>query len=192
MKGVNKLHDQAVASLLEDARRAGEAGRFSEAEEILKQAEQYREVKGEYIALYLSWAKSGASEAASSDAQRALERLLTLAPNHRDGLALAQKEDALLGPSTDSDVPMRLSSTIGIAPLALSYSILWLDPRECYFLWIDNGKPVSNASNGQMLLTTPGEHKIEVLVTTQDGRDYRFARTVTVLERVTPVGDREN
>jgi hypothetical protein len=39
--------------------------------------------------------------------------------------------------------------------------------------------------NGQKLLTRPGTHRFEVLVTTADGREFRAHEVITVLERVT-------
>ena len=68
----------------------------------------------------------------------------------------------------------------------VSYSVALPDRirRKAYFLWTDNGEPVSNGVNGQLFLTTPGEHQIEVLVTTDEGQEYRARRTVTVLERI--------
>ncbi|MFH0980690.1 MAG: PHB depolymerase family esterase [Planctomycetota bacterium] len=90
-------------------------------------------------------------------------------------------------PESDNPVHVRLSSTIGIAPLVVSYSAALPDRlrRKAYFLWTDTDEPISNGINGQLFLTTPGEHRIEVLVTTEDGQEYRAGRTVTVLERIT-------
>ena len=87
----------------------------------------------------------------------------------------------------NNPVRVRLSSTIGIAPLVVSYSVALPDRlrRRAYFLWTDNDEPISNGINGQLYLTTAGEHNIEVLVTTEDGQEYRAGRTVTVLERIT-------
>jgi predicted esterase len=87
---------------------------------------------------------------------------------------------------TESPVRIRLSSTIGIAPLMVSYSAALRDDisRKAYYLWMDNGEPISNGVNGQTFLTKPGEHQIEVLVTTEDGLEYRSSRMVTVLERI--------
>ena len=89
-------------------------------------------------------------------------------------------------PEPDNPVRVRLSSTIGIAPLVVSYSVALPDRlrRKAYFLWTDNNEPISNGINGQLYLTTAGEHTIQVLVTTEDGQEYRAGRTVTVLERI--------
>ena len=89
-------------------------------------------------------------------------------------------------PPQQSPVRVRLSSTIGIAPLLVSYSAAVPDDirQNAYYLWTDNDEPVSNGLNGQLFLTTPGEHQIEVSVTTEDGQEYRAGRTVTVLRRI--------
>ncbi len=84
-------------------------------------------------------------------------------------------------------VRLRLSSTIGIAPLLVSYSAVvpGSKRRGAYFLWTDNGEAIANGINGQTYLTRPGDHKIEVTMTTADGKQYRASQTVTVLERIT-------
>ena len=56
--------------------------------------------------------------------------------------------------------------------------------RGAYFLWTDNGEPVSNGINGQKYLTAPGKHRIEVLVTTADGKEWKAGQTVKVLKPV--------
>ena len=90
-------------------------------------------------------------------------------------------------PDPNNPVRVRLSSSIGIAPLVVSYSAALPDRirRQAYYLWTDNDEPISNGSNGQVFLTAPGEHNIQVLVTTEDGQEYRAGRKVTVLERIT-------
>jgi hypothetical protein len=87
-------------------------------------------------------------------------------------------------------VRVRLSSTIGIAPLLVSYSAAVPNrfKEHAYFLWTDNGEPMSNGLNGQKFFTEPGEHEIEVLVTTRDGQEFRAASSVTVLERISSKG----
>ncbi len=89
--------------------------------------------------------------------------------------------------ATDSPIRVRLSSHIGISPLLVSYSVGQLPARwrkGAFFLWTDNGEPISNAINGQKFLIDPGEHQLEVLVTTVDGHEYRATETITVLERI--------
>ena len=51
-------------------------------------------------------------------------------------------------------------------------------------LWIDNGEPISKGISGQKTLVEPGQHKIEVLVVTEDNREFRANKTITVLERL--------
>lgn len=86
----------------------------------------------------------------------------------------------------ENPVRVRVSSTIGISPLLVSYSTSLPAnlQRGAFFLWTDNGEPISNGINGQKFLSEPGAHRLEVLVTTADGREYRAGRTVTVLERI--------
>ena len=94
-------------------------------------------------------------------------------------------------PESDNPIRIRLSSTIGIAPLLVSYSVAPLPlelSKGAFVLWTDNGEPISNAVTGQKLLTAPGGHRLEVLVTAADGVEYRAGDTVTVLERVNKRG----
>ena len=81
---------------------------------------------------------------------------------------------------------IRVSSTIGIAPLLVNFSALVPGHlrRGSFFLWTDNGEPISNGINGQKYLTTPGQHVLEVLMTTADGKELRTSKTITVLERM--------
>jgi len=86
----------------------------------------------------------------------------------------------------DNPVRVRVSSTIGISPLLVSYSA-WLAAhlgQGAFFLWTDNGEPISNGINGQKFFSEPGTHRLEVLVTAADGREFRAAQIVTVLERI--------
>lgn len=89
-------------------------------------------------------------------------------------------------PAEDNPVTIRLSSTIGISPLLISYSAsIPSDLRDgASYLWTDNGEPLSNSPNGQRYLSDPGDHRLEVLVTTTDGRQFTAAQIVTVLERI--------
>ena len=81
---------------------------------------------------------------------------------------------------------VRLSSTIGISPLLVSYTArLVPEIRDgAYCLWSDNGTIISNGVSGQRVLTTPGDHVLEVVATLPDNRQYRASCTVTVLERL--------
>ncbi|MCP4590224.1 MAG: prolyl oligopeptidase family serine peptidase [bacterium] len=90
-------------------------------------------------------------------------------------------------PQPELPVRVRLRPTIGISPLLVSYSVVVPDDirGKAYYLWTDNGEPISNGLNGQLFLTAPGEHRIEVSVTTEDGQEFRTGRTVTVVKRIT-------
>jgi len=91
-------------------------------------------------------------------------------------------------PMIDCPVRVKLSSTIGIAPLVVSYAAVLPDHirKQADFLWTDNGEPISNKRDGQLFLATAGEHEIAVLVTKDDGQHCRASRTVTVLARIRP------
>ena len=82
-------------------------------------------------------------------------------------------------------VRIRLSSTIGVAPLLVSYSASMPQTilRGASVLWTDNGEPISNGLNGQRVFSDPGEHTLGVLVSSRDGKEYRTARVISVLER---------
>ena len=81
---------------------------------------------------------------------------------------------------------VRLSAHIGISPMLMSYTVhIPMEMRKgADVLWIDNGEPISRGISGQRTLAAPGQHKIEVLVVTQDNREFRATKTVTVLERL--------
>ncbi|NOX60089.1 MAG: hypothetical protein GXP29_14680 [Planctomycetes bacterium] len=80
---------------------------------------------------------------------------------------------------------VRVSSTIGVSPLMVSFSAVAPGPlrRGAYFLWTDNGEPISNGINGQKYLLAPGEHVLAVLMTTPAGKEFRATKTIKVLER---------
>ena len=112
-------------------------------------------------------------------------------PAKRTRAANPKPRPAPPNPEPDNPVRIRLSSTIGIAPLLVSYSVAPLPlelSKGAFFLWTDNGEPISNAVTGQKLLTAPGAHRLEVLVTAADGTEHRAGDTVTVLERVNTQG----
>ncbi|MCP4247058.1 MAG: hypothetical protein GY778_08405, partial [bacterium] len=87
---------------------------------------------------------------------------------------------------TEGPVRVRVSSTIGISPLLVSYSATLPArlQRSAFYLWTDNGEPISNGINGQKFFTEPGVHRLGVLVTTKDGQEYRAGQKITVLERI--------
>ena len=75
-----------------------------------------------------------------------------------------------------SVVRIRLSSTIGVAPLLVSYSASMPQAilRGASVLWTDNGEPISNGLNGQRVFGDPGEHRVGVMVTSLERpRDRR-------------------
>lgn len=90
-------------------------------------------------------------------------------------------------PDSQSSNPLqvRVSSTIGVSPLMVSFSAVAPGPlrRGAYFLWTDNGEPISNGINGQKYLLAPGKHELEVLMTTANGTEYRASKTINVLEK---------
>jgi dienelactone hydrolase len=85
----------------------------------------------------------------------------------------------------ESLIRIRLSSTIGISPLLVSYSVSVPPSKRngAYYLWMEDGEPISNGMNGQKFLLEPGAHEIAVLVTTESGEQFRASQVVTVLER---------
>ncbi len=89
-------------------------------------------------------------------------------------------------PAARPPLRVRVSSTIGIAPHLVSFSaIAPLELRRgAYFLWTDNGEPISNGINGQKYFITPGVHDLKLLMTTSDGREYAAQKAITVLERM--------
>ncbi len=88
-------------------------------------------------------------------------------------------------PQTSNPLQVRVSSTIGVSPLMVSFSAVAPGPlrRSAYFLWTDNGEPISNGINGQKYLLAPGKHELEVLMTTANGTEYRASKTINVLEK---------
>jgi predicted esterase len=106
-----------------------------------------------------------------------------------------QQQQAPVSPPPDrpvattesSPLRVRLSSTIGIAPLLVTFSALTPQDlrKDAYFLWLADGQPIANGMTGQKYLTSPGRHQLECVLTTADGREYRAYKNVTVLERVT-------
>jgi len=112
----------------------------------------------------------------------------TPVPSSRSQGRTPERTQAATTPRAEaSPIRMRLSSTIGIAPLLISYSAVVPGTlrRGAYFLWTDNNQPIANGINGQTYLTRPGEHNIEVVMTAADGREHRAGQTVTVLEPIT-------
>jgi len=86
----------------------------------------------------------------------------------------------------ENPLRVRVSSTIGISPLLVSFSATLpvAQQRGAFYLWTDNGEPICNGTHGQKFFTDPGTHRLEVLVTTADGEEHRAGQTITVLERI--------
>ncbi len=89
---------------------------------------------------------------------------------------------------SDPPVSVRVNTAIGPSPLLVSFSAELPEAlrKDAQYLWTDNGEPIASgrAAIGQKYLTTSGDHRIEVQVTTADGREMRAGQTVTVLGRV--------
>ncbi|MCH7527644.1 MAG: hypothetical protein IID39_09415 [Planctomycetes bacterium] len=87
-------------------------------------------------------------------------------------------------------VKIRVSSTIGVVPLSVSYSTAMPKAiqEQASLLWAVNGEPISNGLNGQKFFTAPGEYELAVLVTLKDGAEYYASRTITVIGRVSKPG----
>jgi predicted esterase len=83
-------------------------------------------------------------------------------------------------------ITVRVSAYIGISPMLISYTVQMPKKmlQDVEVLWLDNGEPISHGISGQKSLVGPGQHKIEALVVTKDRSEYRAARTVTVLDRL--------
>jgi len=81
-----------------------------------------------------------------------------------------------------TDISIVLSSPGGVAPFYLHFSVQ-ISQRlgkgaDC--LWLHNGEPICTGTEGRKILRTPGQHRIEALVTTADRREFRARRTVIV------------
>jgi len=89
-------------------------------------------------------------------------------------------------PAADNPLRLRVSSPIGLAPHALSFSALVPDDvaRGATFLWTDNGVPIASGINGQTSMAEPGEHILEVVMTTRDGKTYSARKAINVIERL--------
>lgn len=88
-------------------------------------------------------------------------------------------------PARQGPVRVRVSSTIGVAPLLISYSAVI--PKHlrngAHLLWTADGQPLSNKMNGQKVFAEPGDHTLEVRVATSDGMAYRASRIINVIAR---------
>jgi len=87
-----------------------------------------------------------------------------------------------------SEISIVLSSPGGVAPFYLHFSVQipqrLREGADC--LWLHNGEPVCTGTEGRKILRTPGQHRIEVLVTTADRREFRARQTVIVQPKTPP------
>ncbi len=94
-----------------------------------------------------------------------------------------RRANPIVRPSNRGPVDIRVSSSIGVAPLLVSYSATI--PKNLAvgtsMLWMYDGEPISNGRNGQKVFRESGEHKLEVLIAGKDGKTYRASRTITVI-----------
>jgi len=104
----------------------------------------------------------------------------------QDSLKPKRRRETKSSSQNISPLKVRLSATIGISPMLLSYTV-HIPPemlKDADVLWLDNGEPISHGISGQKSLSKSGQHKIEVLVVTKDNQEYRTHKKVTVLERL--------
>ncbi len=92
-------------------------------------------------------------------------------------------------PASPANSPLivRLSAYIGIAPMLVSYTVQIPSAmmNGARVVWYDNGEPISEGISGQKSLSTPGQHRIEAIITTSANEEVRAVKTVTVLDRLT-------
>lgn len=83
-------------------------------------------------------------------------------------------------------VRIRLNKLIDVSPVLVTYRAIVPESihEGAAYMWILDGEPISSAVDGQKLISPPGDHKLEVLITDSAGRTYRASETVTVLERL--------
>jgi len=91
-------------------------------------------------------------------------------------------------PASSKEISIVLSSPGGVAPFYLHFSVQ-IPPSlgkgtDC--LWLHNGEPICTGIKGLKILRTPGQHRIEALVTTADRRQFRAYRTVIVQPKAPP------
>jgi len=82
-------------------------------------------------------------------------------------------------------VNIRVSSIIGLEPLALGFSAecppAW--QQSAKFFWTLDGEEIGQGVNGQKTLTGDGIHTLGLRVVTATGEEYHATRTVRVLPR---------
>jgi pimeloyl-ACP methyl ester carboxylesterase len=86
---------------------------------------------------------------------------------------------------TSSDLRIRVSATVGVAPMSVWYSAVLPEGVEAVEapVWNDNGATISKGMNGQRVFRSAGRHELTVEARCADGRIRRASRTITVLAR---------
>lgn len=81
-------------------------------------------------------------------------------------------------------VRIRVSSTVGVIPLLISFQAIMPKSMEsgAHLLWTIDGDPISNGMRGQKVFTRAGHYELGVIVTAASGREYRSSQKITVLE----------
>lgn len=83
-------------------------------------------------------------------------------------------------------VKVHVSPALGMSPCRVRFRAE-LPPGKssdnCDALWLHNGQPLSNGLTGASFFVEPGEHRLEVLVITDDNRELRGSKIVTVLPK---------
>jgi len=88
-------------------------------------------------------------------------------------------------PGNSSNTPqIRVNSKIGLAPHLISFEavIPYALRHGADCLWMHNNAPICRGFSGQKIFTTPGEHRLSVLIVTDDNRELRASTQITVLE----------
>lgn len=84
---------------------------------------------------------------------------------------------------TLSPLGIQVSSTVGFAPLLITYSAEcpadW--QRTAEFSWTLDGREISRGVNGQRTLAQAGDYSLEVLAVTKDGAQHRAACRIRVM-----------
>jgi pimeloyl-ACP methyl ester carboxylesterase len=89
-------------------------------------------------------------------------------------------------PTAAREVSIRVSPRTGIEPLFFNYA------AECpadwrgtaHFEWSLNGETIGREINGQKSIAQPGDHTLELTVTTADGLEHRALQTIRVIPRL--------
>jgi len=83
-------------------------------------------------------------------------------------------------------VRIGLSTAVGYAPLRVVHSAEtpadWAD--RVTYQWSLNGQRVGDQASGEVSIDEPGDYTLELLVMTESGREFRAARQIRVLRRI--------